>query len=155
MNYSLRHILNVDLSDGSIRRESTEPDVARFVGGRGVGSKILYKKLPPHNDPLGPNNVLVLNTGPLSGTAAAASGRTDVSAQSPMNNFHGVTRPYVRRPQPRYRIGDRCSIPAHYWAPADHYPAAVFHKVFCCPPRVRRRIDPHKVRCFPARWILH
>jgi aldehyde:ferredoxin oxidoreductase len=91
MNYSLRYILNVDLSDGSIRRESTEPYAARFVGGRGVGSKILYEKLPPQNDPLGPDNVLVLSTGPLSGTAAAASGRTDVSAQSPLNNFHGVT----------------------------------------------------------------
>ncbi len=91
MNYSLRYILNVDLSDGSIGRESTEPYAARFVGGRGVGSKILYEKLPPQNDPLGPNNVLVLSTGPLSGTAAAASGRTDVSAQSPLNNFHGVT----------------------------------------------------------------
>ena len=91
MNDSQRDILKINLSAGSVVRHSAESYADRFIGGRGVGSKILFEQLPPGTDPLGPDNVLVLNTGPLSGTAAPASGRTDVSALSPMNNYRGVT----------------------------------------------------------------
>ena len=91
MKDSQRDIMKINLSAKTVVRESAESYADRFIGGRGVGSKILYEQLPSGIDPLGPNNVLVLNTGPLSGTAAPASGRTDVSALSPMNNHRGVT----------------------------------------------------------------
>ena len=91
MQDSQRFIMKIDLSEKTFARESTADYMDRFIGGRGVGSKILFDELPAGADPLGPQNVLVLNTGPLSGTAAPASGRTDVSALSPLNNYHGVT----------------------------------------------------------------
>ncbi|UCF93134.1 MAG: hypothetical protein JSW39_02965, partial [Desulfobacterales bacterium] len=91
MNASDPMILQVDLSDRTIVRRDPAPYAARFAGGRGVGSKILYDALKPGVDPLGPENVLVFNTGLLSGTAAPAAGRTDVSAKSPLNGYHGVT----------------------------------------------------------------
>ena len=84
-------ILRLNLTDRTVTRETTGSYADLFVGGRAVGSKILYDELQPGIDPLGPGNVLVFNNGPLSGTAAPSSGRVDVSAKSPMNNFHGVT----------------------------------------------------------------
>jgi aldehyde:ferredoxin oxidoreductase len=84
-------ILKVNLTENAVTRESTAPYADRFIGGRAVGAKILYDELRPGADPLGPGNVLLFNNGPLSGTAAPSSGRVDVSAKSPMNNFHGVT----------------------------------------------------------------
>ena len=89
--YSQRVILKIDLSDRTFEKEDTLPYIDLFIGGRGIGSKLLYDNLNPNVNPLGPENILVFNTGPLSGTAAPASGRVDVSAKSPMNNYHAVT----------------------------------------------------------------
>ena len=84
-------ILRVDLTRKTHRTESVTPYVKDYIGGRGVGSKILYDELPPGTDPLGPDNILIFNNGTLSGTAAPGSGRVDISSQSPMNNCHAVT----------------------------------------------------------------
>ncbi|MBW1697185.1 MAG: aldehyde ferredoxin oxidoreductase family protein [Deltaproteobacteria bacterium] len=89
--YSQRVILKIDLSDRTFEKEDTVPYIDLFIGGRGIGSKLLYDNLNPNVDPLGPENILVFNTGPLSGTAAPASGRVDVSGKSPMNNYHAVS----------------------------------------------------------------
>jgi aldehyde:ferredoxin oxidoreductase len=84
-------LLRVDLTHATHSTESVEAYVDDYVGGRGVGTKILWDELPPGTDPLGPDSILIFNNGPLSGTAAPASGRLDVSAKSPLNNFHAVT----------------------------------------------------------------
>lgn len=84
-------ILRVDLTRRTHSIESVTPHVKDYIGGRGIGSKILYDELPPGIDPLGPENILLFNNGPLSGTAVPGSGRVDVSAKSPMNNYHAVT----------------------------------------------------------------
>ncbi len=41
-----------------------------FVGGKGFGAKLLYDLVPQGADPLGPDNVLMFMTGPLTSTAA-------------------------------------------------------------------------------------
>ena len=65
-------ILRVDLSQGKVSTESLEDDLARdYVGGRGLGSAILWRELPAQTDPLSPENKLILATGPLNGTGAA------------------------------------------------------------------------------------
>ncbi|UCD81802.1 MAG: hypothetical protein JSW26_10355, partial [Desulfobacterales bacterium] len=84
-------ILHIDLTNRSHRTESLTPYVETYIGGRSIGSKILYDELSPDADPLGPDNVLIFNNGSLSGTAVPGSGRVDVSAKSPMNNYHAVT----------------------------------------------------------------
>jgi len=84
-------ILRVDLTNQYHHTESLEPYAADFIGGRGIGSKILYDELIPGIDPLSPENILIFNNGPLSGTAAPGAGRVDVSAKSPINNYHAVT----------------------------------------------------------------
>lgn len=84
-------ILRVDLTHRTHHTESVVPYLEKYVGGRGVGNRILYDELPQSADPLGPENVIIFNNGPLSGTAAPGSGRVDISAKSPMNNYHAVT----------------------------------------------------------------
>jgi aldehyde:ferredoxin oxidoreductase len=56
-------ILRVNLTDGKLSRELLDEDVARkFLGGRGLGVKILFDELKPRIDPLGPENKLVVET---------------------------------------------------------------------------------------------
>jgi aldehyde:ferredoxin oxidoreductase len=48
-------ILWVDLSSGAIRHEALDPEMARdFVGGYGIGARLLYDRMPAGAEPLGP-----------------------------------------------------------------------------------------------------
>jgi len=39
-----------------------------FIGGKGVAALLLHRLLPRGVDPLSPQNVVVINTGPLTAT---------------------------------------------------------------------------------------
>jgi aldehyde:ferredoxin oxidoreductase len=78
-------VLRVDLSTGTIRRETLEPDWARdYVGGRGLGARYLFEELDPGVDPLSPGNLLVFATGPLTGTNASCGARYMVVTKGPL-----------------------------------------------------------------------
>ena len=80
-------ILRVDLSQGRVSVESLEDDLARdYVGGRGLGSAILWRELPPQTDSSSPQNKLILATGPLNGTGAPLSSRYEMVTKSPLTN---------------------------------------------------------------------
>lgn len=80
-------ILRVDLTAGKITTTPTEAYVDDYVGGRGLGVKLIYDNYQPGTGALDPGNPLLLNTGPLTGTAMPGSGRVDVTALSPMSNL--------------------------------------------------------------------
>ena len=83
-------ILFVDLTNGSIREEPLHEDVCRdFIGGIGLGVRILYERMKPRVDPLGPANVLGFVTGPLTGTPVPTSGRCTVVTKSPKTGTWG------------------------------------------------------------------
>ncbi len=78
-------MLFVDLSAGSIEEKELAEDMARnFIGGYGIGARVLYDMMKPGIDPLGPDNVLGLVTGPLNGTGALFGGRYTVVCKSPV-----------------------------------------------------------------------
>jgi aldehyde:ferredoxin oxidoreductase len=78
-------ILRVNLATGKITREPTSPELARdFIGGRGFGIYFLTKEVPVHADPLGPENKLIVSTGPLSGMLAPGGGKCDWTCKSPL-----------------------------------------------------------------------
>jgi aldehyde:ferredoxin oxidoreductase len=84
-------ILDVDLSTGSILKKNTDPELARrFLGGMGYAAKILYDEVATEADPLGPENIVIFATGPLTGTRAPCSGRVEVTAKSPLNHLLGT-----------------------------------------------------------------
>ncbi|MDI7247900.1 MAG: aldehyde ferredoxin oxidoreductase family protein [Bacillota bacterium] len=81
-------ILRVNLSARSVSVEDLCPEIAeKYLGARGLGTKILYDELEPGVDPLGPDNKIIFATGPLTGTAATSAGRYNVVTKSPLTGF--------------------------------------------------------------------
>jgi aldehyde:ferredoxin oxidoreductase len=82
--------LNIDLSKKKFDVETIDERTSReFLGGYGLGAKILYDKIPPKTDPLGPDNILGILTGPLTGTPLPFVSRFIVVAKSPLTNCWG------------------------------------------------------------------
>ncbi len=80
-------ILRIDLSSGRCRTEATSTRLMReYIGGRGMGARILFDEIDPRIDPLDPENKLIFATGPLTGTGTPAASRFIVSAKSPLSN---------------------------------------------------------------------
>jgi aldehyde:ferredoxin oxidoreductase len=78
-------VLRVNLETGKITKSPTPPDVARdFIGGRGFGVYYLFKEVPKGADPLGPENKLIISSGPLSGMMIPGAGKCDWTTKSPL-----------------------------------------------------------------------
>jgi aldehyde:ferredoxin oxidoreductase len=78
-------ILRVNLTEGKISKEPTPDQMARdFIGGRGFGLYLLFKEVPRHADPLGPENKLFISSGPLSGMMVPGAGKCDWTTKSPL-----------------------------------------------------------------------
>lgn len=89
--YGYGKMLDVDLSRVRIVKKSIDPEFARsYIGGMGFGCKILYDEVGADIDPLGPGNILILANGPLTGTQAPCSGRTEITTKSPLTGSIGT-----------------------------------------------------------------
>ena len=76
-------ILRIDLTKRQIDRFVPEQSLLNdYLGGRGLGAKILYDA--GRVDALAPANLLVFAAGPLTGTSTPASGRVSLSTKSPL-----------------------------------------------------------------------
>ncbi|MHA1288516.1 MAG: aldehyde ferredoxin oxidoreductase N-terminal domain-containing protein, partial [Candidatus Thorarchaeota archaeon] len=83
-------ILVVDLSKRETSMLPTDEEItSKFLGGSGYASRLLYDMLDPKADPLGPDNILLFMTGPLTGTLAPSTGRHVVCGKSPMTGLWG------------------------------------------------------------------
>lgn len=83
-------ILWVDLSTGKMDEESTPPeDLRAYLGGYGLGARLIYSRQAPGADPLGPENILGVATGPLTGTPAIIGSRFVVLGKSPLTGTWG------------------------------------------------------------------
>ncbi len=77
-------MLNVYLTTGTLQEEPLDDGLCRaYIGGYGLGARLLYERIPAGADPLGPNNILGLLTGPLTGTPAVIGSRFVAVAKSP------------------------------------------------------------------------
>ena len=78
-------ILDVNLENGEIQTFPLDKDMARlFLGGRGLGGRLLWDLVGPEVDPLSPQNVLIFAAGPLTASGAQTSNRFTVSTKSPL-----------------------------------------------------------------------
>jgi len=83
-------ILLVNLSTGKAESEPLAEDTARkYVGGYGLGAKVLLDHTTAGLDPLGPGNILGFTTGPLTGTPAIVGSRYTVVGKSPLTGGWG------------------------------------------------------------------
>lgn len=76
-------LIRVNMTDLSVSIDDY-PDEWQLLGGRALSAKILLNECDPKCDPLGPDNVLVLAPGVMSGTSAPTSGRLSVGCKSPL-----------------------------------------------------------------------
>ena len=80
--------LRVNLTSGKIQEETfPEKILKQFLGGTGIGIKVLYDEVPSSVGPFDPENRLVLSTGPLTGTPAIGSGTYSAVTKSPLTGF--------------------------------------------------------------------
>ena len=85
MNGYMGKVLFVDLTERTYEARVLDEQVYReYVGGFGLGARILYEYLKPGSDPLGPDNVLGFVCGPFVGTKYHGAGRVSVVAKSPL-----------------------------------------------------------------------
>jgi len=67
--------LRIDLSSGASKTEPLKEEYAKkYIGGIGLGMRLLIDNSKPSVDALSPENPLILTTGPLSGTMAPTGG---------------------------------------------------------------------------------
>ncbi len=81
-------VLEVDLTTRQVQDiRVSQIDRTMYLGGKGLGLKLLYERLSPGVDPLGPDNVLVFMMGVLMGTGAPCSGRFAAITKSPLTGI--------------------------------------------------------------------
>lgn len=79
-------ILYADLTRGALEERPFPPELKRlYLGGRGLGARLASDLVPPGADPLGEENVVVLATGPLTGSGVPLGARHQFVSKSPLN----------------------------------------------------------------------
>jgi aldehyde:ferredoxin oxidoreductase len=80
----------VDLTREEITTEVLDENLAHdFIGGQGIGARILFERQQSGVHPLGPENILGFTTGPLTGTKTPTGGRYVAVCKSPLTGGWG------------------------------------------------------------------
>ncbi len=81
-------ILEIDLSTQSHEIYKVTPLERRhYLGAKGLGLKLLYDRMTPGIDPLGPDNIVAFMPGVLMGTGGPCSGRFEAITKSPLTGI--------------------------------------------------------------------
>jgi aldehyde:ferredoxin oxidoreductase len=79
------NLLDINLTTGEVTTKPLDMEMARlFLGGRGLGARLLWDEVGAQVDPLSSENVLIFTSGPLTGTGYQTSNRFTVSTKSPL-----------------------------------------------------------------------
>jgi aldehyde:ferredoxin oxidoreductase len=121
-------ILRVNLTTNEITRQPLPEEwKEKFLGGRNLNSKILFDEVPPGADALGPENRLIIGTGPLTGVLGPATGRFTITAKSPLTGIHGDSNAGGDfGPEMKYAgydhlvISGKAENPVYLWIDNDH-----------------------------------
>ena len=98
-------ILRVDLSSEVITEIATYPYADRFLGGRGIATRLYWEHVPAAARASDPENHLIFMTGPLTATGVQGASRFEVVGKSPMlmpegfcyGNMGGYWGPALKR----------------------------------------------------------
>jgi len=83
-------ILRINLTDKSVVKEQLRVgDLKQFIGGSGLGAKMLFGETDERTDPLGSENVLIYLTGPFGNSPILCSDRHSIIAKSPLTGIWG------------------------------------------------------------------
>ena len=85
-------ILEVDLTSGKVERTPLDARLVEdYIGGRGLGIRLLLDRIDPACDPLGPGNAIVIAMAPLIGTNAPTAGRGHMVFKSALGGSVGTS----------------------------------------------------------------
>jgi aldehyde:ferredoxin oxidoreductase len=98
-------ILKVDLSHKKLSHLPTADYAERFMGGRGLASRLYWENVPPGISAFDPANPLIFMTGALTATGVQGATRMNVVGKSPMaypetycyGNMGGFAPPAIKR----------------------------------------------------------
>ncbi|MCK5837760.1 MAG: aldehyde:ferredoxin oxidoreductase, partial [Desulfobacula sp.] len=83
-------LLKIDATRKTFQVEDIDKSImAASIGGKGLATQLLLDCNPADVDPLGPDNHLIIATGPLSASSLYGSSRYGVFAKSPLTGFYG------------------------------------------------------------------
>ena len=85
MKYNL---LEINLTTGEKKVHDVTSEIRQYVGGRGMGAKVMWDRVSQNADPLGPENILFFGLGPLTGFLGSV---VNVSAKSPLTLRPGTS----------------------------------------------------------------
>ncbi len=81
-------ILEVNLTDQTVQVfDVSDRERKMYLGGKGLGLKLLYDRMQPKVDPFGEDNYLAFMMGVLIGTDAPCSGRFAGLTKSPLTGI--------------------------------------------------------------------
>ena len=98
-------ILKVDLTSSDIVELDTMDYADRFLGGRGIATRLYWEEVTPEAGALEPENRLILMTGPMGATGVQGASRFEVVGKSPMilpegfcyGNLGGYFAPFLKK----------------------------------------------------------
>ena len=80
------NLLEVDLKTKESRVIDVTDDVRLYLGGNGLGSKLVWDLAPRGTDPLSPDNILYIGVGPITGLVGT---KVSCSFLSPLTRWIG------------------------------------------------------------------
>jgi len=117
-------ILNIDLSNLRITERHTMKYADRFLGGRGIATRIYWEEVRSDVSAFDPENRLIFMSGPLGATGCQGASRFEVVGKSPMlipegfcyGNLGGFFGPYLKRAgYDGVVISGRSEKPVYLW----------------------------------------
>lgn len=84
MNGWIGKISWVNLNDGKVTHLPLDHNMKKYLGGRGIASRIYWNQVTPKIQAFDPENPLIFMTGPLVATGVLAANRFSVVSKSPM-----------------------------------------------------------------------
>ena len=83
-------LLRIDLTDQTYTYETFSDDILKkTLGGKGLGAHLLLNENPVGVDPLAPENIFAIVTGPVTGTKVWSQSRFGVFSKSPLTSGYG------------------------------------------------------------------
>jgi len=79
-------LIRIRVGEQSYSTQNIDYILERFIGGRGVATRIAYESIPFDVEPMGPRNSLIFTTGPLQMSQMSFTGRMNCTGVSPLTD---------------------------------------------------------------------
>jgi aldehyde:ferredoxin oxidoreductase len=86
MNHARGPLLTVDVGARASQTTNVDDELAAYVGGRGVATRLAHDRIPFDADPFGPENRVYVSTGPLQVSQTSFTGRMNMTGLSPLTD---------------------------------------------------------------------